>query len=68
MNKMLGIALLAAGIVLLVFGFSAADSVQSDVSNFFTGNPTDKAMWLIGGGAVSGVLGLIALLIPARKR
>lgn len=68
MNKMLGIALLAAGIVLLVFGFSAANSVQSDVSNFFTGNPTDKSMWLIGGGAVAGVLGLIALLLPARKR
>jgi hypothetical protein len=59
MNKAFGIALLAAGVVLLVMGFNASDSFASDVSRFFTGSPTDKAVWLILGGIVAGIVGLI---------
>ncbi|MBC8126723.1 MAG: DUF3185 family protein, partial [Gloeobacteraceae cyanobacterium ES-bin-144] len=42
MNKGMGLALLAVGIILIVFGFSAADSVSSSFSRAFTGAPTDK--------------------------
>jgi len=42
MNKPLGIALLAVGIMLIIFGLNASDSFGSDVSRFFTGKPTDK--------------------------
>lgn len=58
MNKLFPIALLVGGIVLLVFGLQANNSFSSDVSRAFTGNPTDKAMWLIVGGAVAAVAGL----------
>ena len=61
MNKSLSIAFLVGGAILLVFGFQASDSFGSDVSRAFTGNPTDKAMWLLAGGAVLAVLGLIGL-------
>ena len=61
MNKSLSIAFLVGGAVLLVFGFQASDSFGSDVSRAFTGNPTDKAMWLLAGGSVLAVLGLIGL-------
>lgn len=57
MNNIFGFALLAVGVVLLVMGFSAADSVGSQFSRFFTGHPTDKAVWLILGGVVSIILG-----------
>ena len=61
MNKLLSIAFLVAGATLLVFGFQASNSFSSEVSRAFTGNPTDKAMWLLAGGAVLAVLGLVGL-------
>lgn len=66
MNKALSLALLAGGIVLLVFGFGASESFSSDVSRFFTGSPTDKAVWMLVGGAVLTVTGLVGLLRAAR--
>ncbi|MCL4180122.1 MAG: DUF3185 family protein [Verrucomicrobia bacterium] len=58
MNRIVSLALLVGGIVLLVFGISATDSFGSDVSRFFTGSPTDKAIWMLLGGAVATVVGL----------
>jgi hypothetical protein len=39
-----------------------ADSFASDVSEFFTGSPTDRAIWLIAGGAAATALGGILSL------
>jgi len=66
MNKALGIGLLAVGIVLLIFGISEMDSFRSHFSRFFTGNPSDKAMWLLLGGVLSLVVGGVMSLRPAR--
>ena len=66
MNQAIAIALLAGGIVLLIFGFNASESFTSDVSRFFTGSPTDKAVWMLVGGAVLSVVGLIGLLRRAK--
>ena len=49
MTKTIAVGVLAAGIVLLVFGFNASNSLGSDLSRFFTGSPTDKSMWLLIG-------------------
>ncbi len=57
MNKYLGIALLVGGAVLIVFGLQASDSFSSDVSRAFTGNPTDKSMWMLVGGIVAAIVG-----------
>jgi hypothetical protein len=59
MNKVVGLAVLVVGIVLLIFGFNASQSFSSDVSRFFTGNPTDKSIWLIIGGVAAVVVGLV---------
>jgi hypothetical protein len=56
MNKALSIAILAAGIALLVFGINAHDSFASNAKEALTGTPTDKSMWLI-------VLGLIGIIV-----
>lgn len=54
----LDLVLLVAGVVLLVLGVMAVDSFSSDVSRFFTGSPTDKAIWMLIGGLVCAGLGL----------
>jgi len=67
MNKAFAVALLVGGIILLVLGFQASDSFSSDVNRFFTGNPTDKAMWMLVGGAVAAVAGLTMTLRGSRR-
>ena len=62
MNKLISLALLAGGIVLIIYGISASDSLGSHFSRFFTGSPTDKTMWLLIGGTVAGVIGLVGVL------
>ena len=67
MNNVVGLAILAVGIVLLVFGFNASHSFGSDVSRFFTGNPTDKSMWLLIGGAAAVIVGLFLAFRGGRR-
>jgi hypothetical protein len=62
MNKAVSLALLAGGILLLIFGISAARSFSSDISRFFTGAPTDKALWMLIGGVVLSIVGVVGLL------
>lgn len=62
MNKGISVALLVVGIVLLIWGVNVMDSFSSDVSRFFTGSPTDKAVWLLIGGVVAAIVGLFGLL------
>lgn len=62
MNNGISVALLVVGIVLIVFGISALESFSSDVSRFFTGSPTNKAVWLLIGGLIAAITGLFWLL------
>ena len=59
MNRVLGISMIVGGGVLIFFGLRASDSLSSDVSRFFSGNPTDNALWFLVGGAASVVAGLV---------
>ena len=61
MNKPLSIALLVGGIILAIFGLNASNSFSSEVSEFFTGSPTDKAMWMLVGGIVAAIIGAVGL-------
>jgi len=60
MNKAISLAVLAGGILLLIFGINAYDSSSSDISRFFTGSATDKSIWMLVGGLVVTVLGLVS--------
>ena len=66
-NKLISLAIVAGGAVLVAFGISATDSFTSDVSRFFTGSPTDKAIWMMIGGIVAIVIGLGSLSIGKPK-
>lgn len=61
MNRILSVGFLVAGIVLIAFGLNALDSFSSDVSRFFTGSPTDKAVWMLIGGIILATYGLFDL-------
>ncbi len=62
MNKAVSLALLVGGILLLAFGYNASQSFGSEVSEALTGSPTDKSMWMLIGGAVAAVAGLVGLM------
>jgi hypothetical protein len=67
MKSIISIALLVVGITLIIFGISASDSLGSDLSRFFTGSPTDKAMWMLIGGVVATAAGLAGFSISTKK-
>lgn len=57
MNKIISLALVVGGIILIIVGVSAMNSFTSDVSRFFTGSPTDKSVWMLIGGVVAVIVG-----------
>jgi hypothetical protein len=57
MPKLISLALIVAGIVLLVYGLNSSDSVSSSVSRAVNGTPTDKTIWLIALGVVGVIAG-----------
>lgn len=62
MKKILGLAALVAGAILLYFGYTEYNSNASQVTELVTGNPTDNAIWYLVAGAVATVVGLGLLL------
>jgi hypothetical protein len=67
MNKMISLALLIGGVVLIILGVQATESFNSDVSRFFTGSPTDKAIWMLIGGVVAGAIGLSGVVRGSKQ-
>jgi hypothetical protein len=61
-----GLVLLVAGVILLIVGMNASHSVADRWSNFFTGHFTDATVWYIVGGAVSAVVGAVLVLLGGR--
>ena len=61
MNKSISGVLLVVAIIMIALGLNAYHSASSDVSRFFTGAPTDKALWLLIGGLIAGIVGFFSL-------
>lgn len=51
-QKMIGWVLVAVGVVLIVFGYNASQSIGSQFRQGFTGSMSDKTMLFYLGGAV----------------
>jgi hypothetical protein len=60
-NKMLGIVLLAVGVIALYFGFNATSAPMEEMTEAFTGQYSDQTMLYLVGGAVAGIAGLVML-------
>jgi hypothetical protein len=61
-TRVLGVILLAAGVVLIIIGVAASHSLANNLSSFFTGRLTDHTMWYIFGGIASAIVGLVLTL------
>jgi len=68
MNNIVGVAIFALGVALLIFGINESHSFGSDVSRFFTGNPTDRSMWMIVGGIVAVIAGGVLAITGMRRK
>ena len=66
-NKAIGLAMLVVGVILLIYGINASESVTSEVKEAITGTPTDKTIWLLVGGAALGLIGLVIALRPGNR-
>ena len=66
MNQPVRIALIVVGVVLIIFGINASESIGSEFSEFFTGSPSEKSIWLIIGGLAALVVGGVGLARGAR--
>lgn len=67
-QRIVGIILLAAGVVLLVIGLNSSNSAVDRFSNAVTGRYTDNTLWYIGGGIVAGIAGLAMLVMNFRGK
>jgi threonine/homoserine/homoserine lactone efflux protein len=61
-SSLIAILLLGAGLALLVWGFSASDSLSSQTSELFQGAPSNKAIALMVAGVLLSGFGLVKLL------
>lgn len=66
--RLISIGLLFGGMVLFIFGVSAADSLSSDVSKIIHGSPTDKVIWMLVSGIVLAIMGLFGTLHDSSHR
>lgn len=61
-TKIIGIALLVLGAILLYFGINATESPMEEVGETLTGKYSDDTMMYLIGGGVAAVAGLFLLL------
>lgn len=66
MNKAISLALLIGGIVLIIYGVSANDSIGGRFTRFFTGSPTDETIWMLLGGILATIVGAAGLFRGAK--
>jgi len=66
MNRIVSLIILAAGVVLIIYGIHATNSLGSDFSRFFTGSPTEKSIWLLLGGVILAAVGGGGLLTGSK--
>lgn len=59
MRKIISAILLVGGILLLYFGYQEYQSFGSEMDQMFGGAGSDKAIWMLVGGAAATIGGLL---------
>jgi hypothetical protein len=67
MTNILGLAVFALGIVLLIFGFDGSHSLDADVTAMLGGNSAARAIWLVAFGMLSVLAGLSVAIRGLRR-
>ena len=66
MQKIIGVLCIIGGVMLLVGGHNISKSPRSQVNEFLTGEPSNKATYLYIGGSVLEVAGLCAIFFSQK--
>lgn len=66
--RILGIVLLAVGILLLIFGYNASQSMTEQAMESITGRFSDTTTWYIIGGVASTIAGVGFLAFGGGKK
>lgn len=66
-QKILGIALLVVGILLLYFGWQSSQSAGEQLTETLTGRFTDETTWFLIGGAAATVVGVFLTFYANRR-
>lgn len=68
LKRIIGLSLLALGIILFVVGYNASQSLADQVNKAFRGRFTEGTTWYMVGGAAAAVLGLLLLFFGKRGK
>ena len=60
--------MIAVGVVLLVFGIIASNSINSEVSRILTGTSTSKLIAMLAGGSAFAIAGMAGLFRGTKGR
>lgn len=52
--------------MLIYFGMNASESMASQMSEAFTGSPSDRSVWMLILGSAAAVAGGLMALVPGR--
>lgn len=66
-SRILGIALLVGGIILLFMGWEASESLTEDVHHTLTGRYTEETRNYLIGGGVAAAVGVVLLVFGLRR-
>jgi hypothetical protein len=66
-NRILGLALLVGGLILLGFGFNASHAPLERLSETFTGHFTDSTTLYLLAGAIAAVVGVAMMAFSGRR-
>lgn len=61
MKKIISVALLVGGLLLLYFGYDEYQSLGSEIDQALGGSGSSQAIWMMVGGAAATVGGLVGL-------
>jgi uncharacterized membrane protein HdeD (DUF308 family) len=68
MKKIIGVISLVIGVLLLVWGHNIAQSIDSQVTQLFTGAPTDRATYFYIAGTAMLIFGLFEVFWPQKSK
>ncbi len=68
MRLIIGVVALVLGVMLLVWGHQSAEAINSEVTNLFTGHPTNRTMYFYAGGAALAIYGALQVAFAAKQK
>lgn len=66
-QRVVGVVFIILGVILVIVGMNASESMVDQASEVFRGRFTDSTMWYLIGGIAVGLLGIGLTIFGGRK-